>query len=91
MKTMVKILLTLLFASIFFGCDNTYKDINTGDGVMFYGSDDNNGKFYGFIEGGKYYIEDTEESKCNWLYKVISNGKDVYSLTMEIFKDEQGL
>ena len=91
MKTIEKLLAILLVITIFIGCNNPYKDIKKGDGVMYYGRDNNNGNFYGFIIGGKYYIEDTEDNKCSWLYKVCANGKDVYSLSYELFTNEKGL
>lgn len=79
-------LISLVFVAslLFVCCDNPYKGLNTGNGVFYYGEDNLQGGFYGFIKGGRYYFEKHEDYVVVNILDYSIDGNDVYLLCREI-------
>ena len=60
------ILFAFLFIALFASCDNEYNNLNKGNGIFYYGLDNELRGFYGFLKGEQYYFEDHKDYKvCN--------------------------
>ena len=78
------ILFAFLFIALFASCDNEYNNLNKGNGIFYYGLDNELRGFYGFLKGEQYYFEDHKDYKvCNISTHCI-DVDDVYLLTNEI-------
>ena len=86
MKKIVTLFLFVVFVTtLFVSCDgNRYGELNTGTGVFYYGGDNVNGNFYGFIKGDRYYFEKHEDYEVKRIFDHFVDGKDVYLLCGEI-------
>lgn len=73
------ILFAFLFIALFASCDNEYNNLNKGNGIFYYGLDNELRGFYGFLKGEQYYFEDHKDYKvCNFLLIVLMEMMFIY-------------
>ena len=68
------ILFAFLFIALFASCDNEYNNLNKGNGIFYYGLDNELRGFYGFLKGEQYYFEVYDVFKHGYNYSRAATG-----------------